>query len=272
MAMLIVSAYLLYKTNQLREYLDDKNAEIESVQKQLLTGRALLSIDSLLVKGDYAAALQGYRAQLDAVIGEPLETEIQYRISLAQKLMQLQRRPDERNTDSIAYDTDSLMAANISSAGEVREIDSLRFALEKMDVQLRYLREQLREKSAGTYLTFSTSRGNTMHYVGEVHDDMANGRGIGILTTGSRYVGEWKDNKRHGQGIFYWPDGEYYQGEYRDDKRAGQGTYFWPSGEKFIGEWEEDERNGQGTFYNEDGEVMAKGIWKDDELVEVEKE
>ena len=73
------------------------------------------------------------------------------------------------------------------------------------------------------------------------------------------------------EGSFYWPDGEHYEGTYRNDRRTGQGTYIWPTGEKFVGEWENDERNGEGVFYGPEGNVVARGTWKDDELVEVEE-
>ena len=69
----------------------------------------------------------------------------------------------------------------------------------------------------------------------------------------------------------YWPDGEYYEGSYLNDERSGIGTYTWPNGDKFIGEWARDMRNGEGIFYNKKGEVIAKGSWKNDELVSVSK-
>ena len=155
---------------------------------------------------------------------------------------------------------------------EIKQFDSLNFALDKAHMQVKYLENQLKENTSGAYLTFSTSKGKQAHYVGQVKNKMAQGHGVALLNTGSRYEGEWKSNLRHGQGTFYWPDGQYYEGQYKDDRRHGLGTYHWTNGQKFTGYWENDQRNGEGTFYGEEGEVVAKGIWKDDELVKVDKE
>lgn len=148
------------------------------------------------------------------------------------------------------------------------QYDSLNFALRKAEMRIRSLEGRLRQNSGGNYLTFESSRGSDVYYVGDVRGGRANGKGVALLSTGSRYQGEWRDNRRHGRGTFYWPDGAYYEGAYADDERDGQGTYHFPDGSVFVGDWEADLRNGEGVYYDKDGEVVARGIWDDDELVE----
>jgi antitoxin component YwqK of YwqJK toxin-antitoxin module len=176
------------------------------------------------------------------------------------------------DTSNKSSTPDTVQVTLTATPQEIRAYDSLLFELQKSQVQVDMLKRKLEEEDDGNYLTFTNRKGNTAHYVGEVKNGKAHGQGIAILNTGSRYVGEWKNNMRHGQGAFFWPDGEFYQGSYKDDIRHGQGTYFWPSGEKFSGQWANDQRNGMGIFYGEDGSIVARGVWKNDELVEVDKE
>ena len=136
---------------------------------------------------------------------------------------------------------------------QIEQKDSLNFALEKANIQLRNLRSQLKERSFGEYLTFKSKKGNQMHYVGKVNNGMANGYGMALLDTGSRYEGEWKNNQRHGEGSFYWSDGDYYVGHYENAERNGFGTYYFHNGEKYVGDWKDDKRNGDGNFYGKDG-------------------
>jgi len=130
------------------------------------------------------------------------------------------------------------------------------------------MRNKLRNKAIGEYLTFSNTKGSQMHYVGQVKNGKANGFGVALLNTGSRYQGAWRNNQRHGDGSFYWADGQYYIGSYSNDLRNGQGTYYWPNGEKYVGQWKDDKRNGEGVFYGKDGAIITSGIWKNDKLAD----
>ena len=138
-------------------------------------------------------------------------------------------------------------------------------------MQLKSIKQQMITKNFGEYITFKSSKGNRLHYVGQVKNKKANGYGIAILDSGSRYEGDWKDNKRHGEGVFYWIDGQHYEGSYVDDLRSGKGTYYWINGEKYVGQWENDMRNGSGTFYGKDGNILTKGVWENDELMSEDK-
>ena len=90
------------------------------------------------------------------------------------------------------------------------------------------------------------SHGNK--YIGEWHDDMAEGQGIYIWASGLKYLGGWRNGRKHGQGSITYLNGDKYLGEWRSDMANGQGTYLWVNGQKYVGEWRDDRANGHGTF------------------------
>ncbi|MFS4466508.1 MORN repeat-containing protein [Maribacter sp. 2210JD10-5] len=263
----ILAIYLVIQSSSLEHKLRESEKEQLNMEQLLMENERLLSIDSVLLNGNYSEAIASYKATLGTE--RELNNTIPLRIALAERLMKVKTSTNNKAMDSIAMD--SLRLASFSTNAEIRKYDSLTFALEKAKVELRAMRNQLQNKSLGKYLQFESKKGNQMHYVGQVKNNKAHGTGIAILDTGSRYEGQWKENERHGEGTFYWPDGEYYVGSYDSDKRNGLGTYYWPNGEKYTGQWKDDKRNGKGSFYGKDGEVVTTGIWKDDKLTKEEK-
>ncbi|MDO1511074.1 hypothetical protein Q2T41_00155 [Maribacter confluentis] len=265
----IVSAFALYfgiKSNALQNEVGESKKAKKELDELVTGNRELLSIDSVLMKGEYDKAIESYHTTLEN--HKELNTVIPLRIALAEKLMQTDSRNNfDNRTDQNR--PDSVSSTSISPK-ELRSIDSLNFALEKARVQLNNMRNQLNKKSFGEYLSFKSKKGTALHYVGQVKNNMANGAGIAVLETGSRYEGQWKDNERNGQGTFYWSDGEYYVGSYKDDMRNGEGSYFWPNGDKYVGQWKDDKRSGRGTFYTKDGSILS-GIWEKDKLKEADK-
>ncbi|MEM9078340.1 MAG: hypothetical protein AAGC43_14955 [Bacteroidota bacterium] len=266
---LFFGALALYFWSNSRTLKQQLKADQETAQKlsaRLAVHEALLEGDSLVIRGDYNDALQSYSIEQDP------ETEsdgaaIEMRKAFAKTFLALKTQTNEIDTNTEAVlDTLPITTKELSSEN-INTIDSLTFAMEKMRAQVTRLQKQLRNKATGQYLTFTTSKGSVVHYVGEVKDKKANGIGVALLSTGSRYEGQWKNNQRHGQGTFYWPDGQSYEGTYSNDKRDGQGTYYWPNGEKYVGHWKADERFGEGIFYGKTGDIVASGIWEDDELV-----
>ncbi len=269
------TCFYFISNQQLRLRLGDMEKEKIAFAQQRELQEQLRHIDSMLVEGEnYSEAVEAYTT---TQFNQPIEDDfmgIELRVALAKKLQQLQ---DEHDNKTIGSDQlpqiDSLQQAQEAFSREkaLQQIDSLAFALEKAKVRLTQLQGQTQKRASGDYLTFTSSKGSKIDYVGEVKNGKANGYGIAILSTGSRYEGQWKDNRRHGQGRFYWSDGEYYVGHFQNDKRSGEGTYYWPNGEKFVGLWENDERTGEGVFYGKKGDVVASGLWEDDELVIVNK-
>jgi antitoxin component YwqK of YwqJK toxin-antitoxin module len=267
----MLTGFFFVKSQRLSSELTESKSNAAMALQQMKDEVAIQRIDSLLMRGNYSKALKAYQQALNSDSSSKWG-EIEMRIDLTRQLISLEnqvRQAAAMQDDSAKMDT--LQVTITATPTEIRAYDSLRFELEKKQVELEHLRNSLGNRSAGTYITFKSRKGNHIHYVGEVQDGKANGQGIALLNTGSRYVGQWKDNMRHGEGTFYWPDGEYYEGNYHNDIRHGQGTYYWPSGEKYIGEWRNDKRNGEGVFYGEDGDIVARGTWKNDELVNVEK-
>nr|WP_299382306.1 hypothetical protein [Allomuricauda sp.] len=263
------AVFFYIKTQQLQQDLAiAQSAHEELMGDDLMEEDELTKIDAMIIDGDdYSQALKAYQEKYqEHQLAE--EADLELRISLTQKLLKLKSRPQRDSAQAALLERlDSLTSIINTAPKEIQQYDSLNFALEKAKVQLAQLQKQLKRKSSGQYLTFTNSKGSLMHYVGQVKDGKANGYGVAILNTGSRYVGEWKDNNRHGEGSFYWADGQYYSGSYANDKRSGKGTYHWPNGEKFVGQWKDDERMGEGAFYGKKGDIVASGVWENDELV-----
>ncbi|MGB5819776.1 MAG: hypothetical protein WBG90_09855 [Saonia sp.] len=268
----VLAIYGLFTANSLKQKLNAANEEASQMEEKVAEYHELMRIDSLLVDGEYNSAMKAYKEQLNNRDLQDV-SGVQLRINIAEKLIQLRtgKRPGQAwlaKKDSL----DSIQTARLAGIpNEIKQYDSLSFALEKAKVQLAGMRRQLQKKSFGEYLTFTNKKGSRIHYVGEVKNNRANGYGIALLNTGSRYEGEWNDNQRHGEGSFYWPDGEYYVGSYQNDQRNGQGTYYWPNGEKYIGQWAADKRKGKGIFYGKDNEIVTQGIWDNDKLVKEDK-
>jgi len=242
--------------------------EINDAKTNLEQEKIVAHIDSLLIKGDYSKALS-ISTELKASNSIYIDSELDLRIKIANDFVKLSKK--NRNIEIKNIKKDSINSIEKRSNINTNN-DQTTLELQQAKSQIKMLRNRLSQNSASNYITFKTSKGTELHYVGNVENSKANGYGIAILETGSRYEGEWKDNLRHGKGKFYWNDGEDYDGDYRNDMREGFGTYHWSNGEKYVGEWKNDRRNGHGEFFNKRGKLKNSGVWKDDELVEVEKE
>ena len=267
---ILFGLFFLFKSDKIKTELEHTKAKQAKLESELIGFKHLLGIDTTLVSGNYNDALKAYNIFLNDANGQD-SVGTGLRIELAKKLIQLRVRATALDTIT-EKQPDSVDARGDALAAEIRQYDAVSFELEKARVQLAQMKRQLKERSQGEYLSFKSQKGNQMHYVGAVKNNQAHGFGVALLDTGSRYEGEWKNNARHGEGAFYWPDGEYYIGSYANDQRNGLGTYYWPNGEKYIGQWKDDKRNGQGTFFGKDGEAVTSGLWKDDKLVEKEKD
>lgn len=262
-----LALYFGLHSRGLQHQLDVDRGKAQNLASRLQMHESLLEGDSLVIRGDYNNALRTYGEGVEPKT-ESDGAAVELRMAFAKAFLALESKkyhPDSNQIEEV--DTISPMATQLRES-EINKMDSLGFAMEKMRAQVSRLQKQLRKKANGQYLTFTTSKGSLVHYVGEVKNKKANGMGVALLSTGSRYEGQWKNNQRHGQGTFYWPDGQSYEGSYVNDKREGEGTYFWPNGERYVGQWKDDERFGKGIFYGKEGDIVASGVWEDDELVE----
>lgn len=270
----------VYGYLQKEELESQLKGQLETTERQLVQldeYRTLTLVDSVLNTGQYFSALSSYSNLRDSLKTPRLASVVQARIvhtrriiSMRTALDTLQNQPARALEELQTLEQPTLQPVQRMRLEEARpnQFDSLTFALQKAEMQIQNLRGRLSRETATDYLTFQSAKGNDVHYVGSVENGKANGRGVGLLSTGSRYVGEWKNNKKHGTGEFYWQDGAHYEGEYFNDSRSGKGTYHFPGGDVFVGVWKNDLRNGQGVFYDKKGKVVAQGVWEDDELVE----
>ena len=268
---IIVAAFYAWQSTQRLESLNELEIKLET-EKANHDRTELYGIDSILLAENYSTALKLYK-DLIKQENDYLEHALLLRTKVANKLMWLEAEYAKSlaaQEDSIPNEIDSISA--VIHQSYLRKMDSLDFAISKAKMQVENLKTQLANQTGEGYIKFTNAKGKTIYYVGETQKQTAHGKGVGLYESGSRYEGDWFHNKRHGNGKFYWPDGEKYEGAYLNDKRDGFGTYYWQNGEMYRGQWKEDYRSGKGVFFGADGEVIAKGIWKQDELIEVNKD
>ena len=261
-----VALYFFWQTQSIKKDFETYR-EVNAQDSTDIFIEELKSIDSLLFEGNYDEAASLYEQKLNNV-PDTLKNWLTNRLDFLDQFKKYKRQATAARNDAGKTEQDPANLPVEMPLEGARKMDSILFVLKKSRLKIQNLQRQLEQKAAGEYLTFRSSKGSKVHYVGQVKNNKAHGEGLALLETGSRYEGDWKENQRHGEGAFYWPDGEYYIGEYRNDKREGMGKYYWPNGEKYVGEWADDKRNGKGTFYNEEGEIVTSGIWQNDELVQ----
>ncbi|MEM6737975.1 MAG: hypothetical protein AAF620_18095 [Bacteroidota bacterium] len=261
---ILVILYIAHVSSLTSDLKESQKAVTENIN-ELQTYIALSKIDSIVLTGRIPDAFGRYNDMMQTSDSCCMDA-IKRRIEVLNRFEMINKQLLSRDSLKTSQDTVRLIVNR--EIEDVRMKDSLLFALEKAQYQIESLKQQMKTKSFGEYLSFKNEKGTIIHYVGQVKDGKASGKGVGLFSTGSRYEGYWKNNMKHGEGSFHWPDGEQYVGSYSYDIRSGEGTYYWPSGEKYIGEWKNDRRNGQGTFYGEDGEIIAAGLWKEDKLIE----
>lgn len=236
----------------------------------------ILEANSMSVKVD----VEQLEENIATLLSEEKLTAEQERFLISQQsLLQsikdsvaMMNRADQFLLDSI----NELYADNFALQSDVDSIRSVwRLRDKERQRELRRLRsvldmktEQLEYRDKVKVITFMSSKGKKVHYIGEVVNEKASGGGIGIWSTGGKYQGDWENNQRHGEGRYEWSNDHVYEGEFQNDVREGEGTYYWPSGERYEGEWSGDKRSGLGTLYDKDGNIQYQGKWKNDKVVD----
>jgi len=255
----------------------DVEREIHVLADELDAYVRLTAADSLFHAGSYGPAREAYEALLTNDSLTAYVTALPERINHTERVRQWRRQLDTmRLRTSRVTPTAAAMLPPAAAPLRVRPqadvrpavYDSLNLALRQANRQIQELRTRVRRTTGPNYLTFRSGEGNDTYYVGEIVKGKADGKGVALLSTGSRYEGEWKDNQKHGKGEFNWSDGARYVGEYINDKRSGEGTYYFPDGGVYAGNWKNGLRDGEGVFTNAKGKVVARGKWRKDELVE----
>lgn len=246
------------------------NSELEEIKTKYHLIENLLLADTWIISGEHQKALVFYEERV-ADFPTDLENLVQKRIAYINSVLMMEGNENEataRYKTQLAATQDQMNSLKDELESQKEKFDSLsQLSSEKIELLEREVRlksQALDRKDKIKVITFTSSKGITVHYLGEVDEGKAQGGGLGIWTTGSKYQGDWKNNLRHGKGVFTWADGEKYDGNYVNDIRQGEGTYYWPSGERYEGEWKNDRRNGQGTLYDKDGNIRYRGTWQDD--------
>lgn len=279
LALLGALGYIVFAHQQInkeRAKLQELSQEKRTLTGQLSAYAGLAAADSLFHAGSYAPARAAYETLLTADSLPALFADLPKRINHAERLLGWRYQLDTLRRRTIRSIPPPAAVLPVPTAPPpVRPLaarpyayDSLTLMLRQAERQILELRARVRQTTGPNYLTFRSGEGNETYYVGEIANGKANGKGVALLSTGSRYEGEWMNNQKHGSGEFNWSDGARYEGAYINDKRSGQGTYYFPDGGVYTGAWKNGLRDGEGVFTNAKGKVVARGMWRKDELVE----
>ncbi|KFD40094.1 phosphatidylinositol 4-phosphate 5-kinase [Schleiferia thermophila str. Yellowstone] len=270
LALLIFLVVNIYQHIHYKNLLQKSELTYDSVVFELKVAKLKMNADEFFYNGEVDNALKIY-GEIDSLTGSNLVVEKRAWMEKTQNLARLEAMNSEslvksyskalREIDSLKT---QLSALKYTSNNTTFLIDSL------LQVQKKCIRDSLEEytqnKKSKQYdtLNFVSSTGNLVRYFGEVNNNKANGRGVGIWSTGGYYYGFWKNNFRHGKGVYIWKNGDKYDGDFYDDQREGYGIYYWTSGEKYVGNWKKNMRSGHGTLYGPDGKVKYSGNWSED--------
>ena len=255
---------------------DRAAARLDSLTTRLADLEELRRLDSLYFAGDYRAARAAYATAerpRDSVWNAVLfgrQAQVQRTERLSRAVDTLRRRVPRIDTVLLTPEPVAAPpppAVPLPVAPDLTA-DSLRAALARAERRISTLTAAARPPAAPEYLVFRTAEGNEVHYVGQLQNGQAHGRGAAVFSTGSRYRGEWRANLKHGTGVFHWSDGAYYEGAYVDGQREGEGTYHFPDGSRYVGQWANDLRHGRGVYFNKKGKVIARGRWEADAFQE----
>ena len=99
-------------------------------------------------------------------------------------------------------------------------------------------------------------------YIGEMKDNIREGKGILYYDNGSKYEGDFKNDKFNGKGVLYSNGKKIYEGEFKDDKREGKGILLYEDSFRYEGEFKNDNFDGKGTIYY--GTAIEEGYYKND--------
>ena len=85
---------------------------------------------------------------------------------------------------------------------------------------------------------------------------------------GTKYSGSLTNNYITGRGTYTWPNGTRYEGSFKKSERSGKGSMYEKDGTKWSGKWKNNEKNGKGKIFDKEGNLISKGVWENNKLVE----
>lgn len=276
--LLILAAYLFYRTQAYKENVAFEKQQVEAATDSLHYFQYKSTGDSLILADDYEGAMENFR-KADSIFAD--SRLVEERVALTRQAKSRQENMDQLR-NRVSHMQGNMLLVSDSLGGELSHKDSL-MRLTRTEINLlMHEADKLRDSLAKAHaemerltaslgqLELETSEGIKIYYAGDLTNGKANGHGYGLFETGGIYSGEWKENQRHGTGKYIWKDGNIYVGEYQHDKRHGTGTYYFTTGEKYVGEWENNKRSGRGVMYGNEGEEILSGRWEDDQIVDTE--
>jgi hypothetical protein len=87
---------------------------------------------------------------------------------------------------------------------------------------------------------------------------------MGLATTFDNQ-GEFKENLINGFGKYVWTSGKVYEGDWLENKMSGQGKMCWPDGKVYEGGFLDDKRHGKAKLISSDGKV-TEGVWNNGKI------
>ena len=106
--------------------------------------------------------------------------------------------------------------------------------------------------------------GNIM-YEGNFNNGKFNGNGKIILESGKYYIGQFKNGLPNGKGTLYYSNGNImYEGDVVNNKPEGNGKFICEDGEYYIGQFKNELPNGKGTLYYSNGKIKYEGDFIND--------
>ena len=92
-------------------------------------------------------------------------------------------------------------------------------------------------------------------YEGNYVNDVRQGKGTRISSTGIKYVGDFFDGSLNGKGVITFPNGDIYEGSVVKNLRDGSGKYTSAAGGYYNGMWKTDVKSGYGVSQFTNGNV-----------------
>ena len=127
------------------------------------------------------------------------------------------------------------------------------------------IKKELRtSKKQPSIKTIKKEYDNGDYYIGDLKDDIPNGKGILYYKGGKiKYEGEFIDGDYNGKGKEYYHDGKVkYEGNFAHNQYNGSGTYTWVNGEYYSGEFKNGAMHGKGKEYYVNGNIKYDGEFK----------
>jgi hypothetical protein len=130
---------------------------------------------------------------------------------------------------------------------------------EMKDVKVTSTKEKVENGEVHIVYTDGTEyKGKSiMKRVGEIKNELQEGKGTQKWADGAIYTGEWKNGFPWGMGKFVDNSGNVFEGEWKNGLASGKGKYTKNDGTEYTGDWVANLPHGKGIEKFIDGEVYV---------------